>query len=182
MLNSPLSGTIALTSTMEPLTNSAIVLILLLFIGPTEATREPPLHKRCSYMYNQGRYTSAHKYGSSILLYYSNSVSTFKLLLQAGAVKPNPGPNPDRPDSNHGNSFQIDDAPNVSQLSSKCIRYDTALIHSMNPPHHIYQYQRLPCDIWKTITDLGIARAKQTRRSKKKSQDVIDSPSKLNLT
>ena len=159
---------------MESPHTFTIVLVLLLCFGSTGVCSEPTLYKGC-LSNTCVNYTC--KYGSSRILYYSNSVATFQLLLQAGDISPNPGPELNKPSNSHRDNAQADNVLDRPRMPTKIIRYDTALLHSINPPCHISQYQRLPCDVWKTITDLGIARVKKTRRSKKKpKEDLIASP------
>ena len=153
-----------------------ILLFLFLFTRSVHANKQSVFyHERGCH--SSSRCTYSCKYGSSRTQYYSNTVATFQLLWRSGDVDPNPGPslstkNDDQPGGTHSNT---------QHLAKSRIQYDTASLQRLNPPHHVFVHQRLPCKVWKTITDLGFGRSKKTRRSKN-TIPKLKSPDEITLT
>ena len=108
------------------------------------------------------------KYGNARIQYYANCTATHQLLLESGDIHPNPGPNSTNETDQHKSDHSFH--------GSDKICYDTEYLRSLNQNQSTCQFQRLPHELWKTISELGIAKRRKTRRGKRTDVQVTNIP------
>lgn len=145
------------------------VLVLLLLLGSTQAFKLQTPTCQLNYSWKLSDRRTC-KYGSRRISYYPNSEATFQLLLRAGDIHPNPGPQSSSVTYHHDGRVR----DSVEHPSISRIHYTPTALHELNPPQHVLRYQHLPTETWKTIMNLGIAKVKKTRRGNKTKEETFE--------